>query len=393
MKLLWIATKSPWPPADGGRLLLLQSLRAISAAGAEITLVAPVAPGEREAAAAALAPVVRPLLISTRRRSRSAALALAVVGRQPWTLARHDSAELRSAVARQVEVEPFDLVVAEQLQAFAQCAPAATSGIPVLLRAQNVESSLWRQAATGRRGASRSALAREARRLALAEGKALSRVAATVALSREDAALLRELAPQATVEFLAPPFPGELPSRGSSLAGAPAVVLFGAAWEPNRRAEATFLRRTWPRIRQRLPGAVLHRYGGASAGDPSIVSHPAPVESVDAFADGSVMVIPLEIASGVRMRLLEAWARGVPVVASPAAASGLEVESGRELLVASGDEEQVAAIARLASDAALRERLIAGGRARLLSAHDPRRFARRFLELAATLVRDRRAPT
>lgn len=384
MRLLWIATKSPWPPADGGRLLLLESLKAISAAGAEISLVAPALPGEISAAAAALSPIARPILIPARRRSRSVALAMSLLGPRPWTLVRHDSAVLRAAVAGQVAAGRFDLVIAEQLQAFAQCAPAATAGIPVLLRAQNVESSLWRQAAAGRRGVARAMLARESRRLALAEGQAMRRAAATVALSREDAALLRALAPAANVELLPPPFPRELPARSSSFAGTPAVVLFGSAdWEPNRLAEARFARLTWPRVRERLPGAVLHRFGGAPANDPSIERHPPLAESIEAFAAGSVMVIPLGIASGVRMRLLEAWARGVPVVASPAAAAGLEVEDGRELLLARSDEEQVTAIALLASDSVLRERLAQGGRARLAADHDPEQFARRWLALCA----------
>jgi hypothetical protein len=38
MKLLWIATKSPWPPVDGGRLLLLHTLRALAARDHQIVL-------------------------------------------------------------------------------------------------------------------------------------------------------------------------------------------------------------------------------------------------------------------------------------------------------------------------------------------------------------------
>lgn len=86
------------------------------------------------------------------------------------------------------------------------------------------------------------------------------------------------------------------------------------------------------------------------------------------------------------MRVLEAWARGVVVVASPAAASGLNASDGRELLVARNAEEFAVAIDRLGAIPGLAERLIAGGRARLAADHSPARFAERFTALAERLV-------
>ena len=44
MRILWVATKSPVPPFDGGRLVALTTIRALAAAGHELTIVAPVDP-------------------------------------------------------------------------------------------------------------------------------------------------------------------------------------------------------------------------------------------------------------------------------------------------------------------------------------------------------------
>ncbi len=81
----------------------------------------------------------------------------------------------------------------------------------------------------------------------------------------------------------------------------------------------------------------------------------------------------------MRIRLLEAWARGIPVVATPEAAAGLGVEDGREALLGGRPDALASAIERLAADAELRSRLIAAGRARLAAEHTPARFAERFL--------------
>jgi glycosyltransferase involved in cell wall biosynthesis len=121
-----------------------------------------------------------------------------------------------------------------------------------------------------------------------------------------------------------------------------------------------------------LPRARLQVFGGECPLPGGFERLRAPADSRDAFAPGSIHVVPLRFASGVRMRILEAWARGVPVVATPAAASGLGATDGRELLIAATPSEWVAALGR-ARDASAS--LVAAGRARLASHHDPRTVA------------------
>ncbi len=404
MRLLWIATKAPWPPRDGGRLLLSTSLAALGprSAGIDITLMAPVRRGEQAATEEALRGVCRPRLVTTRPRSRVFAVLAATLSGSPYSVTRHRLPELTRAVARELSEgaragDPYDLVVAEQLQAFAQSAPSARAGVPRILRAQNVESDLWRQLGEASRGVARTLLLREAARLARAERAAVAAAAVTIALSPEDGERLRRLAPvESEVEVLPPPFPVELAGSAQHLEGAPALVLFGSAgWEPNRRGERQFVDEIWPRVRAASPGGVLHWFGAASDGHaaPAAVAeragvfvHPAPATSAEAFSPGAILVLPLDIASGVRMRLLEAWARGIVVVASPAAASGLDASDGRELLLARSAAEFAAAIERLRTTPDLAARLIAGGRARLAEDHAPERFATRFTEIAARLA-------
>ena len=71
------------------------------------------------------------------------------------------------------------------------------------------------------------------------------------------------------------------------------------------------------------------------------------------------------------MRILEAWARGLPVVATGAGAAGLGAQDGRELLLADTPAAFADAIARLHREPALAEALVVEGRARLRARHDP----------------------
>src|SRR6185312_5783385 len=294
----------------------------------------------------------------------------------PLSIARHSLPAVRQEVGQRLKAERFDLVHAEQLQALPQVERAFTQGVPVVLRAQNVESDLWRAAGERGNGVRGLGLRGEARRLAEWEGRAVRRVAATLALTAEDAARLGELA-GGRVGVVRAPFP-ELPPGSGRLEGDPPVVVFGSrGWLPNEDSVAWYLKDVWPAVRSEVPGAVLHLYGiDLASSPPGVIVHPPPGDSAEAFPPGSILAVPLRIASGVRIKILEAWARGVPVVATPAALAGLEVEDGKEALVAREAREFATAIRRLREDPALAASLIAEGRKARRERHDPREIAR-----------------
>jgi len=288
------------------------------------------------------------------------------------SVVRHTHPAVRERVAALLGGQPYDVVHAEQPQALAQCAPAFARGIPVVMRAQNVESDLWRAAARSLRWLP----ARwEARRMGRFEGEAVRRTAATIALTRKDADRLRALSGEpAKVYQVAAPFPPLMPAADEPLPGAPAVVLMGSAgWLPNERAASWFVRKVWPEVRHALPGALLHFFGeppGTPAGS-GVVLHGPLEDSRQAFAPNAVLMVPVPFASGVRMKILEAWARGVPVLSSPQGAFGLEADEGRHLLVARSPADYVAALRLLTLDAALRPALVSGARALLAERHHP----------------------
>jgi hypothetical protein len=422
LRLLVVATKAPWPPIDGGRLLLLHTLAGLAAEGLRPTLVAPVdaARFDLEAAAAALDRWCEPRLVASRLPGRVGTLlrALPRGRRLPLTVARHFSPAVRAEVARLLATRPFDLAHAEQLQALPQAAPARARRLPVVLRAQNVESDLWAAAARGR------LTAKEARLLAAWEGDAVARAAATLALTAQDAERLRLLAEAAQkrtnwqrrassvdtsppyrpeqVRVVSAPFPERLDLGEPVLPGSPPVVVLGSpGWLPNQDAAAWFTGEVWPAVRAALPAAELHLFGvqagsqgagtgagqvGMAAGSAGITRHELAEDSAPAFARGSIHAVPLRIGSGLRMKVLEAWARGVPVVATPQAAAGLDAADGRELLLAGDASGFATALARLHQGPALAATLIAGGRAALRRGHDPARIARQLLAIYEELL-------
>lgn len=381
MRILCVATKPPWPPRDGGRLALALTLQGLADDGHEILLIAPSYAGD--SAQADPARRIRIETLALPRLSWPLAAARALVRGRALSIVRHHRAELTQAVDRALAEFRPDVVHAEQLQAFANCAAAARHGVPIVLRTQNVESQLWQQVGTARRG--HLPLMLEARRLRIEESRAVAAAAHTLTLTEDDAAALRDIVPasaSAKISALAPPFPSHLPAgAGVPCEGEPAIALSGSAgWWPNAEAMRWFLREVLPRLARQLPRAVVHVFGGdASASGPQLRWHPAPLDSADAFPAGAIAAVPLFVGSGIRMRILEAWARGLPVIATPVAARGLEVRSRRELLIADTPDAFCAALRSAAEDSGLRAAMIDAGRRYLAGRHDAARLTQALL--------------
>lgn len=371
---------------------MCHTLRALRAAGHEARLVSPFDPTREDAAAlgTALRDFCEPHLVAAVPRSIGLSTLLARARGVPLEVSRHALSPVRAEVERVLQRHACDVVHAEQLQALAQCEPARRRSLPLVLRAQNVESDLW-----GGRAATwpfaRVLVRRESLRLARHEGRAVRDVAATVALTDRDAERLRALSGRPdTVHRIAAPFPSELPPAADQLSGEPAVVLLGSDWFPNRDGAAWFCRAVWPVVRAQCPRAVLHLFAdmpGVDGSTRAIVTHGAPAESRMAFPSDAILAVPLRIASGVRVKILEAWARGVPVVATPEAASGLDAGARESLLTARGPREFAAAIHRVHADRPFARACVEAGRAVLRDHHDPARVVDALVHVYAHAAR------
>lgn len=394
MKILVVATKPPWPACDGGRLVLWHTLRGLARAGHAIRLIAPLPAGSAvgrsgdggtlaampdagtgtrigtppdTAALAMLRTLCDPQLIPVAVRSWPAAAAAALRCGRSLSVARHHHTALQQAVAEAVQDWRPDLVHAEQLQALANAAPALDAGVPLVLRMQNVESSLWQRVSEARTAT--WPLRLEARRLRRDETRALHIATRTLALTARDAAALGAAASPQRAHAVAPAFPCELPAGVAPQAGPLVCVAGSGGWWPNRQALDWLLAGVAPRLA--AAGLPLHVFGGDPRPLPGVCWHAAPADAIDAFPAGAITAVPLLIGSGLRMRLLEAWARGLPAVASSVAAAGLDVAHGRELLIADTAADFAAALLRLAAEPQLAASLIQAGRAYLRRHHDP----------------------
>jgi glycosyltransferase involved in cell wall biosynthesis len=154
--------------------------------------------------------------------------------------------------------------------------------------------------------------------------------------------------------------------------GRPGVVLITGSfdWLPNKRGLLWFIKDVLPileRLSAKTPFSV--RVAGRMTPDfarklneiPHVTAV-ANVPRMDVELQGASIVAAAVIASsGTRLRILEAWAAGRPVVTTPHGAFGLDFADGADLLSRATPQQFAEAIVELLADAALRERLREGG--------------------------------
>jgi glycosyltransferase involved in cell wall biosynthesis len=347
-----LTPRLPWPLDDGGRIALWQTVWSAVQAH-DVTLLSFVPPGdETEAVPRPLAEMgITVVRVPFRPPPLLAAAATGIWGRWPYTLARYQAPEFERILRERVAVLTPAYVIANNLH----MAPYVESvgGVPMVLRQQNVEH-LWMERFARSRGATPEGLyARfQAERLKRAEAFLCRAAALTLAIQEGEAEALRELAPGARVETL--PIGVDLHRYPTPSPVEPPVLLLAAsfAWRPNVEGALRFLGQGWPLIRAGAPNARLRLAGkgppaslieaARAAGAEIAADVPSMPEE---FARATMLLVPLWTGAGARVKIVEAFAARLPVVATPFACEGLGLVPGKHY--GAGETEEALAIAAL----------------------------------------------
>jgi glycosyltransferase involved in cell wall biosynthesis len=139
---------------------------------------------------------------------------------------------------------------------------------------------------------------------------------------------------------------------------------------PNQEAVRFFHGRVWPMLQKKYPqlrwrilGKNQSALPASVKADPSVLlTGPVP-EAVPELARSQIAIVPVLSGSGTRVKILEAWAAGLPVVSTTIGAEGLEAVPGQHLLLADTPAELSASISDLLESPCRVAQLAAAGRA------------------------------
>lgn len=198
----------------------------------------------------------------------------------------------------------------------------------------------------------------------------------------------------ARVEVVPNGYPAPDRPAGRTVVGTPPTVLFPGTlrYPPNADGARWLADEIAPELRRAVPDArvrLVGRFDPAQRplGDRPQVDLVGPVpDMADELARADVVAVPLRYGSGTRVKILEAFAHRVPVVSTTVGAEGLDVESGRHLLMADTPARFAEACARLLVDAELRRRLAEAAHAHFLDRFESDVVEGRVASLASAVA-------
>ena len=313
--LLAVSRNGPWPHADGYTVRVSELLRQ-AAREWDVVLVAPLRPGASAADEPAdfverifVPPSETPGAFMQADQARLLATAEAA-------LARHrPDASLFWGVLEPVSLARFQ--------------PALLDFI------DSMTLTHLRSARHARRAADRLRFLRDALADARDERRLVREATASLVAGPSDAAVLRRIAGRASVHVIPNGVELPPPAEPGLRSPEPSVIFTGVlGFPPNVDAAVWFAREVFPRIRSRHPTA---RFVAAGRRPSPEVLELAELPGVSIEADVAdmtaclrrawVAVAPMRRGAGVKNKVLEAWAAGLPVVMTPIASNGLTLDA------------------------------------------------------------------
>jgi len=402
-RILLLSPWMPWPPHDGGRIRILNTLRYL-AQHHEVTLVAPWRSERDDGALDQLNDLCHEVVTAKLRGDRWALAARAVRGvfqRRPLIESVHYGRALAAQVRVLTATRAYDIAQVE----FSWFRPYLEAvhpscGARTVLTMHNVESVRFARELRAATTLGRRLVLGWDRRFAPEwELRAVRAVDAIAVVSEAERRWVEQAAP-GTLVAVAPNGvdtdhfrPVSLPTHGS-------LVFTGAMdYPPNVDAMLWFCRDVWPLVRARTPALRLDVVGREPDARLRALHGQAGVRVTGEVADvrvlvaqASAVVVPLRSGAGTRLKILEAMAMGRPVISTTLGAEGLDVVDGTDILLADTPTGFAAAIESVVGSPELARRLGDAGRRLAVTRYDWRQCLRPLDELHERVLEPDRAP-
>lgn len=399
MNILFLTQILPYPPDAGPKVKTWHVLRYLAKQGHKITLASFTRKEEEKYLenVRALGVELFPVPIQRSRVRDAGYLVRSNLSGVPFLIERDNLSAMRSLVNRLLAERSYDIIHTDQLTMtqFAPMGKQAPGQRPArIFDAHNATWSIMERMKTTARSVLKPVLALEQQRIKRYEGRIVREFEHTLTVTDIDRRLLLEaveatragdghldideIACRITTIPIAVDTLQLQPTDRST--GSMNILTLGTLhYPPNADGIRWFINEVFPIVRRERPGTSLTIVGKnppadfvhLAQNDPETIRVTGYVEELTPyFQNAALTVVPVRAGSGMRVRILEAFARAMPVVTTTVGLEGINAQPDRDVIVADTPEEFAAGVLQVLKDPDLQSRLADHGRRLAMEQYD-----------------------
>lgn len=391
MKILMLTQVLPYPPDSGPKIKTWNVIKYL-AQRHDLVLVSFVRGQQSDAEDTIRDQGIEVHTVPIRRNrvEELRALLASVVNGRPVLIERDFRPAMRDLIFGLAKTHKFDLVHADQLNMaqYAHLVPDSTK----LLDAHNALWMLYKRLSeTMRPGPMKWILKRDWKLLRRYEGRVCREFDQVIAVSSQDRSWLLDAA-EIPLNIAIIPITVDLEQYQTVFqTGTSSHILHLGTmyWPPNVEGVLWFLQQVWPLIRAKEPPVVFDVVGARppdeilaiGRADRRVRVHGYVEDLAPILQKAGVMIVPVGAGSGMRVKILEGLARGIPIVTTSMGAEGIDVVSGKHLIVADTPSAFARGVLRLLDHSEEAARMAEQGRRLIAMEYDYLRVLPRLDEI------------
>lgn len=382
MNILQISPQFPFPLSDGGKISISNLTKALVEQGCSVHCVClttiAISRQQLQKYESYTGAICHPILHDT-TNSLSAILQSIVDVHTPLYIRKHRSSQIVRHIENLCKTTSFDAIICDHT-AMAEIGLliAEQHGIPCILRMHNIEHIIWKRYAERLAWYDPRSLyvKSQAKKLCNKESEFCMKADYSAMITLHDVDVITALnhSVKATCipvgvdlnHFIPQPTINRIPNR--------MIHATTYDWIHNTEALDWFIQEVLPNVYERH-NAELHLYGKhmpdryASESVPGLKGHGFIEDLNTAYAHAGIYIAPLFVGGGIRIKILEAMSAGLPVIASPIAAEGIEANREDGLIRCNNATEFVKEISQLIEQPEMAHSLGMKGRAYIAKYH------------------------
>lgn len=281
-----------------------------------------------------------------------------LISGQSYHLSRFNQQLIRSKVEALQNAYQFDFIIGESIYSLKALEGISFPNTKVICRTHNVEFNIWKNLSDNSTGLKKWYLTQLVKSLKREEITLLNNIDGILSISDVDSSTFKELGIETPIQFL----PVTIPVSDYSVDYSSNKFhhLGAMNWQPNLELVNDLVTTIFPKIRKELPDAELHLAGSyfpehiVSIPENGIFTHGFIDDKLNFHNQYGIQLVPLKSGSGIRIKLLESMAIGVPNVTTPKGAEGIDYQYTKAVIVCDSIDQFVDKAVELAKNDDLR---------------------------------------